>query len=237
MNATQVLVRHGEWQRRTEVGEGESWLGAAERLAREAGLPGAPVPGDLGAREKVFVIDLVNRVALRPMVAYDLTFLKRWLEADHVRRWFPHEDLSREALEATYLPRIRGEEATRMWVVEVNGRSVGFVQDYLVGGHPSYALVTPDPKAVGVDFALGERAWLGRGFGKRMLWAWVTGPLRTCYPGSTRAFSAPDHRNTASLRTLEAVGFVQGAWFDQHRPDGSVDTLVGCTLDVRRVVG
>jgi hypothetical protein len=33
------------------------------------------------------------------------------------------------------------------------------------------------------------------------------------------------------------VGFVQGALFDQHRPDGSVDTLVGCTLDVRRVVG
>lgn len=237
MDPTQVLVRHGAWQRRTEVPDGESWFAAATRLAREAGLPGEPVPADLGGPEKVFVIDRTHRVTLREMVPYDLGFLRRWLAAEHVRRWFPHEDVSLETVRARYLPRLTGEDPTRMWVVEANGRSVGFVQDYRVGDHPSYALVTSDHTAVGVDFALGEPAWVGRGLGKRMLWAWLTGPLREGYPDSTRAFSAPDHRNLPSLRALQRVGFVEGAWFDQDRPDGSVDTLVGCTLDIRRVVG
>jgi aminoglycoside 6'-N-acetyltransferase len=36
---------------------------------------------------------------------------------------------------------------------------------------------------------------------------------------------------------LEKLGFVAGTWFDEPQPDGTVATLVGCTLDVRQVVG
>jgi aminoglycoside 6'-N-acetyltransferase len=53
----------------------------------------------------------------------------------------------------------------------------------------------------------------------------------------TTYFAAPDHRNRASLRVLEKVGFERGTWFDQPQPDGTTATLVGCSLDVARVVG
>jgi hypothetical protein len=33
------------------------------------------------------------------------------------------------------------------------------------------------------------------------------------------------------------VGFEQGSWFDEPQRDGSVATVVGCTLDLARVVG
>jgi RimJ/RimL family protein N-acetyltransferase len=123
-----------------------------------------------------------------------------------------------------------------MWVVEVNGRSVGFVQDYRIGDYPEYALLAPDPEAIGIDYAIGEPAWVGRGLGVRLLWAWML-RARHRLPDATTYFAAPDHRNAPSLRILAKAGFTQGLWFDEPRPDGSVDTVVGCSLDVARVLG
>jgi hypothetical protein len=36
---------------------------------------------------------------------------------------------------------------------------------------------------------------------------------------------------------LDKLGFRQGLWFDEPQPDGRVDTVVGCTLDVCHVLG
>ena len=47
----------------------------------------------------------------------------------------------------------------------------------------------------------------------------------------------PDHRNAASLRVLAKAGFSEGLWFDEPQDNGTVDTVVGCTLDVPRVLG
>lgn len=123
-----------------------------------------------------------------------------------------------------------------MWVAGVNGRSVGFVQDYRLADYPDYVVLCPDPAAVGVDYAIGDPAWIGRGLGARVLWAWML-RARHRFPDVPSYFSAPDHRNRASLRTLDRAGFTRGVWFDEPEPDGSVTTVVGCTLDVGRVLG
>ena len=69
-----------------------------------------------------------------------------------------------------------------------------------------------------------------------MLWAWLVTAQRR-YRDVTTYFAAPDHRNEASLRVLDKVGFERGTWFDEPQRDGSVATMVGCSLDVRQVVG
>ena len=89
---------------------------------------------------------------------------------------------------------------------------------------------------VGVDYAIGDPAWVGRGLGVRILWAWMA-RARQRFPEVTTYFAAPDHRNEASLRMLDKVGFSRGLWFDEPLADGTVGTMVGCTLDVRRVLG
>jgi aminoglycoside 6'-N-acetyltransferase len=175
-------------------------------------------------------------VAVRPMTYGDLPDVVAWRAAPHVLRWWDADVPDLEAATARYGPRIDGASPISMWVWEVNGRSVGLVQDYRIADHPEYALLTPDPTAVGVDYLLGEADRVGRGLGTRCLWAWAV-HARARYPDVGAFFAAPDHRNRASLRVLAKLGFAEGLWFDEPQEDGTVATVVGCTFDVGRVLG
>jgi aminoglycoside 6'-N-acetyltransferase len=230
-----VVVRHGGHELAGVVAPGESWFEAAQRTA--ASLPGPVTVDDLSGPVACFAVDLDQRIDLRAMTRGDLPALTRWLGEPHVRRWWHADgDPTAERVDRTYGPRVDGTTPIRMWVVEVNGRSVGFVQDYRIRDFPEFALLAPDPGAVGLDYAIGEPGWVGRRLGARVLWAWTVraGPR---FPDVTAYFAAPDHRNQASLRVLAKAGFVQGTWFDEPQRDGTTATMIGCTLDVRRVLG
>lgn len=168
-------------------------------------------------------------VGLRPMTRDDLGDVLRWRRQPHVARWFPTaESATAASIEARYGPRIDGDVPTRMFVVTAGGRPVGFVQDYRISDHPEFAILTPDPDAIGLDYAIGEPECLQRGVGRQMLRRWF-GVAREGYPDAEVFFAAPDHRNIASRRLLLGVGFVEGMWFDEPQPDGSTATLVGHT--------
>lgn len=217
------------------VREGESWAAAARRTC--ASMHTEPEPLDLSGETKRFVVDHDTRVAIRAMTRGDLDDVVAWRRSAEVQRWWSAAGLNEpEQIAARYAERIDGLSPTRMWVVEVNGRSVGFVQDYRIGDYPDYAVLGPDPEAIGVDYAIGADQWRGRGLGPRVLWAWMR-RAQARFPEATTFFAAPDHRNAASLRVLAKAGFSEGLWFDEPTEDGEVRTVVGCTLDVRQVMG
>ncbi|MFJ2756722.1 GNAT family N-acetyltransferase [Nocardioides sp. NPDC087217] len=229
---TPVAVHNGTHRLGGVTRPGESWAAAATRIA---GRPAYAV--DLSGEVKEFSSDPMPVVALRPMTRGDLPHLVRWLNAEHVHRWYGVDgDPTPDWVADNYGPDIDGKTPVTFWVIEVNGRSIGFCQDYRISDEPDYALLTPDPDAIGFDYAIGEPAFVGRGIGPRMAWVWLTSIPRR-YPGATACFAAPDHRNAASLRMLAKVGFDQGTWFDEPQPDGTTTTMVGCSLDLRRVLG
>lgn len=216
------------------VRQDESWRTAACRTV--ASLHVEPVPVDLSGEVKQFLVDHDNRVTVRAMTRGDLPDVTRWRQTDHLHRWWASDgEPTAERVAEQYGPSIDGMTPTRMWIAEVNGRSVGFLQDYRIGDYPDYAVLGPDPEGIGVDYALSEE-WSGRGLGAQVLWAWMI-RARHRFPDATTFFAAPDHRNTASLRMLAKAGFTEGLWFDEPQDDGSTDTVVGCSLDVRRVLG
>jgi aminoglycoside 6'-N-acetyltransferase len=217
------------------VRDGESWAEAARRTC--ASMHAEPEPVDLSGEVKRFVLDHDTRITTRAMTRGDLEDVVAWRSDPEVTRWWtPGELTDRATIEAKYGERVDGLSPTRMWVVEINGRSVGFVQDYRIGDYPDYALLGPSRDAVGVDYAIGADQWRGKGLGQRVLWAWMR-RARTRFPDATEYFAAPDHRNVASVRTLRKAGFTEGLWFDEPQDDGTVTTMVGHTLDVPTVIG
>ncbi len=234
MSTTRLVVHDRGRELSGVIREGEPWAVAARRTA--GSVHGVPVPLDLSGEVKEFLVDHDKVVTVRAMTRGDLRDVTRWRQSEHVRRWWAAEgEPTPELVAEKYGPRIDGMSPTRMWVAEVNGRSVGFVQDYRIGDYPDYAVLGPDPDAIGVDYAVAEE-WSGRGLGAQVLWAWM---IRTRHrlPAVTTYFAAPDHRNRASLRMLAKAGFTQGLWFDEPRDGDRVDTVVGCSLDVRQVLG
>ena len=218
---------------RSQVRDGESWARAADRMASGAG----PVLAvDLSGDPLRFRLDEQHRFSVRPMTVGDLPDVSRWVNEPHVARWWD-EHRSLEQVQAYYGAALRGEDPTRMWIWEVNGRSVGFSQDYRIRDHPDYALLSARPDAVAFDYALGESAFVGRGLGTSLLWVFLRDIVWPAYPEVGELFAAPDHRNAASLRVLAKLGFHQGLWFDEPGPWGRTDTVIGCSLDVAQVIG
>lgn len=230
-----LVIRHGGRELTGVVREGEPWAAAAARTA--ATVPGEPVALDLSKDPLVFEVDTDVKVTLRSAGHGDLPDLIRWRQTPEILRWWASDgEPTEERVVAQYAPEIDGMTPTRMWIAEVNGRSVGFVQDYRIRDYPQFALLTPDAEAIGVDYAIGEPQWMGRGLGTRIVWAWAQRTHKRC-PDVATYFAAPDHRNEASLRLLDKVGFRRGLWFDEPLADGTTGTMVGCSLDVAAVLG
>ena len=184
-----------------------------------------------------FEVEPDRAVDLRAMTRGDLAALTRWLQAPHVRRWW-HTDgePTADRVTATYGPRVDGSTPTRMWVVEVNGRSVGFVQDYRIRDYPGYALLAPDPDAIGVDYAIGEtggRARAGRSDAVGVDARTPTGDS----PKPPRTSPRPTTRTPRRCGSWTRPGSPGGPGSTSRRRDGTAATVVGCTLDVRRVLG
>jgi aminoglycoside 6'-N-acetyltransferase len=178
------------------------------------------------------------RLGFRPMTHDDLPAVVDWQRAPHANRWFHGERFDVAAATAKYGPRIEGVAPTRMWVVQVDGRDAGYVQDYRVRDHDEYAVKTQDLEAVAFDYLIGDPDLGNKGIGTRMIWTYIRDVLRRDYPYAARFIASPDHRNAPSLRVLDKCGFSQGLWIDEpESPDTPASTEIVCTLDRARVFG
>lgn len=54
------------------------------------------------------------------------------MAADHAQPWFGDEPRTPELARVHYAKELDGTSATRMWIVELDGRDIGYIQDYPV---------------------------------------------------------------------------------------------------------
>jgi RimJ/RimL family protein N-acetyltransferase len=145
------------------------------------------------------------------MTAPDLDLVRAWITEPHVAKWY----LSGSTIEEEIgdLERcVAGEEPTHALVVVDNGRDIGWCQWYRCIDYPEHAqAVGAEPNDIGLDYALGDPARIGRGLGTALIGALVA-HIRKRHPAAG-LIADPEAANLASRRVLEKSGFVlQGEW-------------------------
>ncbi|MGN6795821.1 MAG: GNAT family N-acetyltransferase [Streptosporangiaceae bacterium] len=146
-------------------------------------------------------------LTLRPMSEDDLPRIAAWLQLPHVARWWT-PDTTAEAELAKYRQRI-GPGAltdTIMLTVLQDGRPIGWCQWYRWSDYPEEeAAMGARAGEAGIDYAIGEPTWIGRGTGTELIAVLVT-EIRRQHPGAGMLVG-PDAANVASRRVLEKNGF------------------------------
>ncbi|MBW9216531.1 acetyltransferase [Mumia sp. zg.B53] len=158
-------------------------------------------------------------IAFRAMREPDLAMLVGWRSAPHVLAWFRDPPKDVDEARARYAERLAGEHPTCMWVVEVEGEPVGYVQDLPVASDDDLAVRVQLPGAVGFDYLIGRPDLIGAGLGTRMVAAYLTDVLLAAYPDARWFVACPDARNAASLRVLGKLGFEQRQWIQMPGED------------------
>jgi aminoglycoside 6'-N-acetyltransferase len=135
-----------------------------------------------------------------------LDLVRAWLTEPHVARWYLSGSTIEE--EMVDLERcVAGEERTHVLVVVEDGRDVGWCQWYRCKDYPEHAeAVGAEPNDVGLDYALGDPARIGRGVGTALIGALVA-QIRERHPGAG-LIADPEAANLASRRALEKNGFL-----------------------------
>lgn len=160
------------------------------------------------------------------MATSDLANLVGWMFADHAQPWFGEEPRTVELAREHYAAELAGTSATRMWIVVLDGRDIGYVQDYPVVAYDDYAVRVQDLEAIAFDYLIGEAELIDRGIGTQMITAFCREVLCRDYPEAPRFVASPDVRNARSIRVLEKCGFTQGLWI---QPEAVRHPEVVCT--------
>lgn len=151
-----------------------------------------------------------EQISFRPMTREDLPRLQQWIAAPHVAEWWG-DDASEtvEGVEAKYAERVDGTATVSPWVMEVEGRPVGFVQWYRVEGEREwYPDLDIPPGTVAIDVAIGDPDYVGKGHGRRLVLEFVHHVLRATVPDCPEVWIDPDPRNERAIRAYRAAGFI-----------------------------
>jgi aminoglycoside 6'-N-acetyltransferase len=141
------------------------------------------------------------------MTEEDLPAVAAWLRLSHVARWWT-PDTAAGAEIAKYRERVRqdSKSATHMLVVTLDSTPVGWCQWYRWADYPADAeAMSARDAEIGIDYAIGDPAQVGRGVGTMLIAALVT-EIRRRHPGAG-ILVGPDAANLASRRVLEKNGF------------------------------
>lgn len=137
----------------------------------------------------------------------DVSLVEIWLNKAHVKRWYeiPRFDISI----SDWISEIKARNDKFKWITYLvvlwQGRPIGLCQYYkCVDSHEDFGML-PLEGAYGIDYLIGEEAYLGKGLGRQMVSS-LADKLFSL-PDVQRITADIDADNKASEMTLLSCGF------------------------------
>jgi aminoglycoside 6'-N-acetyltransferase len=101
---------------------------------------------------------------------------------------------------------VDGDDPTETFIVELDGRAVGFVQRYLLDDYPQWSTALGVERAAGIDYLIGVAELTGVGLGPVVVDAFTTSTFER-YAEIDHVAVAVQQANRRSWRALEKAGY------------------------------
>lgn len=137
----------------------------------------------------------------------DVSLVETWLNKEHVKRWYeiPHLDVSI----GDWMREINERNGEFKWlthlIVLYEGHPIGLCQYYKCEDSDEDFGTLPQAGSYGIDYLIGEEAYLGKGLGKGMIALLVEKIFS--FPDAQRVTADIDRNNKASEGALLSCGF------------------------------
>jgi len=142
-------------------------------------------------------------IAFEPLRGEHLPLLRDWLGREHVRRWWRDPDRSLGHAEDA----LAGRDATKYFLIVLDGRPVGMIETYLVSDNPEWGeVVGPGEGLAGVDLLICDQDATGRGLGPKVLGQFAR-EIVFARPETEACIATVEQANRRSWRAFEKAGF------------------------------
>ncbi len=163
------------------------------------------------------------KIIFRPLAESHFPLLLKWLEASHVKAWWPADpsvpitdgDLeakwSPELIQAKYGDYVKGykvengiAKTIKAYIIYVDNVPIGYIQSYNAYDFLRSAPLAGLPASLAAfDVLIGEENYLKQGVGSQAI-AQFFKEYGTAY---THVFADPDNTNLAAIKAYQKVGF------------------------------
>lgn len=164
-------------------------------------------------------------IDFRPLTRADFPLLAAWLDEPLVARWWHHESTP-AALERDFGPALDQAEPTEIFLAAEVGEPFGLIQRYRIDAYPEYdaelaAVCVLPPRALSIDYLIGDADHRGRGLGAAMIASFVTASW-VKHPSAESIIVPVAVGNVASWRALERAG-LERIGTVSLQPDNPID--------------
>jgi RimJ/RimL family protein N-acetyltransferase len=151
-------------------------------------------------------------ISLRGITDSDIEQLSKWLEKEHVAKWFenPH----------SWLQEIEGRHGEfsyiKHFIIEYQGQPIGFCQYYdcyFGQEKEDWYTVENSGEVFSIDYLIGDTYFLGKGIGRDLVGLLEEEIIKS---GGEKLIVKPDKENAASNNLLKSKGYTHnGEYYEK----------------------
>lgn len=145
----------------------------------------------------------LEKFTFKPLQESDLEILCYWLDQPHVKEWW-NDGLTHDEIKRKYRNRI-GDTVVAPYIVYLDDKPIGFIQYYHAdkvgdGWWPDAVEGT-----VGIDQFIGEENYINRGYGTKMISAFIQKLFSNL--AIKKIITDVDPKNQRAIHCYEKAGF------------------------------
>ena len=148
-----------------------------------------------------------SKINFRSITFADIPLMLQWFNTPHVQEFYSLRSWTEDEVLAKLTPYISGDKPVSGFMVLLEENPIGYLQSYKVSDYPWRNQNLPEEivkTAVGMDLFIGNKDFLGKGLGQRIIQTFIE--TQVC-PQYQYCIVDPDTRNVSAIRCYERLKF------------------------------